>query len=207
MERKRDWKMSRLYSLLAVILALAELALVMLSWLLSAMMTEGVRSLLSSGGIRWFFGQFTALIATPLLVWIVLLSMALGCLWQSGLHGSLAASLSSRLSYRERVALRTVAVLLVAYVGVVVALTAIPHAVLLSATGQLFPSAFSRALVPIVSFGIGLMSVVFGLMSGRFESSEDVVEAISYGIRQTAPLFLIYVLAIQFYESLRFVFC
>ena len=207
MERKRDLKMSRLYSLLAVILALAELALVMLSWLLSAMMTEGVRSLLSSGGIRWFFGQFTALIATPLLVWIVLLSMALGCLWQSGLHGSLAASLSSRLSYRERVALRTVAVLLVAYVGVVVALTAIPHAVLLSATGQLFPSAFSRALVPIVSFGIGLMSVVFGLMSGRFESSEDVVEAISYGIRQTAPLFLIYVLAIQFYESLRFVFC
>jgi aminobenzoyl-glutamate transport protein len=206
MERKKNRNLSSFYGPLVVALVLAEVVLVLLSWLLSAMMTDGVRSLLSSGGIRWFFGQFTAMIATPLLVWIVLLSMALGCLWRSRLPASLSASLSSRLSYRERVALRTVAVLLLVYVGVVVALTAIPHAVLLSATGQLFPSAFSRALVPIVAFGIGMLSVVYGLMSGRFRSSGDIVDSASYGIRQAAPLFLIYVLAVLLYESLRFVF-
>ena len=202
--------MKKLYSYLIVGLAVAELLLVLFSWLLSATMTEGVRSMLSGEGVRWFFGSFVSVLSSQWLVWLLLLSMAYGCLWQSGLLSNFRSSVSRTLSspsYRQRVALRSAAVVGTLYVIVVMALTAVPHAVLLSATGQLFPSAFSRALVPIIAFGVSLVSAVFGLMSGRFGTLYDVVSSLSYGISKTAPLFVLYVVVIQFLTSLQFVFC
>jgi len=89
---------------------------------------------------------------------------------------------------------------------VILMLTVVPHAVLLSATGQLFPSPFSRALVPILSFGLLLLSTVYGWASGRFTTFSDVIDSMAYGISQVAPLFVLYILLVQFCDSLRFVF-
>ena len=197
--------MRRLFAYLVCTLALAEVLLVLLSWILSATMTEHVHSLLSSEGIRWFFGSFSAMLASPWLVWLLLLAMAGGCLWQSGILSPLTSHLSP-LSYRHRMAFRTTVVIVGLYVVAILALTVVPHAVLLSATGQLFPSPFSRALVPIVSFGVLLASAVYGWTSGRFDSFADVIASLAYGIQQAAPLFILYVVAVQFYASLRFVF-
>ena len=177
----------------------------LLSWILSATMTEHVHSLLSSEGIRWFFGSFSAMLASPWLVWLLLLAMAGGCLWQSGILSPLTSH-PSLLTYRHRMALRTTVGIVVLYVFAILALTVVPHAVLLSATGQLFPSPFSRALVPIVSFGVLLASAVYGWASGRFSSFADVIASLAYGIQQAAPLFILYVVAVQFYASLKFVF-
>lgn len=207
---RSSMKLKRLYSYLVVGLAVAELLLVLLSWLLSATMTEGVRSMLSGEGVRWFFGSFVSVLSSQWLVWLLLLSMSGGCLWKSGLLDVFRSGVSQPLrsfSYRQRVALRSAVVTGTLYVVVVMALTVVPHAVLLSATGQLFPSAFSRALVPIVAFGVSLVSAVYGLMSGRFGTLYDVVSSLSYGITKTAPLFVLYVVVIQFLTSLRFVFC
>ena len=196
--------MKRLLAYLVLALALAEVVLVLASWLLSATMAGNVRSLLSSEGVRWFFGGFTTMLASPWLVWLVLLAMAGGCLWQSDIV-SIRLPLSS-LHYRQRVALRTALILLVIYAAAVLALTLVPHAVLLSATGRLFPSPFSRAFVPIVSFGVLLVSVAYGWASGSFRSIASIVSAMSTGIAAAAPLFILYVVFVQFYESLRFVF-
>ena len=114
--------MKRLYYHLILALAVAEVVLVLVSWLLSATLTEGVTSLLSSEGMRWFFGSFVSMLVSKWLVWLLLLSMAGGCLWQSGL---LHISLNG---YRERIAFRTTVVLFLLYVLVIVALTAVPHA-------------------------------------------------------------------------------
>jgi aminobenzoyl-glutamate transport protein len=191
--------LKRGFSYLVCLLVLAELLLVLTSWLLSATMAEGVRSLISSEGVRWFFGSFSTLLSTEWLVWLLLLAMTGGCLWQSGL-------LHPQDGYRQGVALRAAVVLLVIYVIAVLALTAVPHAVLLSATGRLLPSPFSRALVAIVSFGIILTASVYGLVSRRFTSLSDVVSSLTSGISCAAPLFLLYVLLVQFIESLLFVF-
>jgi len=43
-------------------------------------------------------------------------------------------------------------------------------------------------------------------MSGRFETLSDAVSSLSYGISKAAPLFVLYVVAIQFIASVRFVF-
>ena len=189
----------RLVAWLGCVLLLAELILILVSWLLSATMTEGVRSLLSSEGIRWFFGSFVGIMASPLLVWLLLSLIASGSLQKSGL-------LAMQQSYREKVALRSALLLLILYVAVILLLTVTPNAFLLSITGSLFPSAFSRSLVPIIAFGIVLMSISFGVMSGRINSLPAVLETLSFGISKDAELFVLYILIMQFYESLWFVF-
>ena len=189
----------RLAAWLGCVLLLAELILILVSWLLSATMTEGVRSLLSSEGIRWFFGSFVGIMASPLLVWLLLSLIAWGSLQKSGL-------LAMQQSYREKVALRSALLLLIFYVVVILLLTVTPNAFLLSITGSLFPSAFSRSLVPIIAFGIVLMSISFGVMSGRINSLPAVLETLSFGISKGAELFVLYILIMQFYESLWFVF-
>lgn len=195
------WK--RASGIIALFLLVAELLLVILSWLLSATRMEGVRSLLSSEGIRWFFGSFTDMVASPLLVWLLLGLCAWGAVRNSGILNTLHSSL---FTYRDKVALRVSLVFLVIYVVMIALLTLMPHAILLSATGSLFPSAFSRSLVPIIAFGICLVSVTFGLLSGRLRGLDDILSTLSSGIAQGANIIIIYLLFIQFYESLRFVF-
>lgn len=196
----------------ALVLLLAEVLLVILSWLLSATRMEGVRSLLSSEGIRWFFGSWQSLFASPLLVWLLLCLIAWGCLRKSGLsrcftlHASRFNPHSSPFTYRDRLALRVSLVFLVIYLVILALLTLTPHAILLSATGHLFPSAFSRSLVPVAAFGVCLVSVTFGLVSGRLHSLGDILDALSTGIARGASLIVVYLFAIQLFESFRFVF-
>ena len=200
-------------------LFLSEALLFILSWLLYATRMEGVRSLISSEGIRWFFGSWQTLFASPLLVWLLLCLIAWGCLRKSGLiklftfHSSLFTSLSSLFTfhsslftYRDRLALRVSLVFLVIYLVILALLTLTPHAILLSATGHLFPSAFSRSLVPVIAFGVCLVSVTFGLVSGRLRSLADILDALSTGIAHGASLIVVYLFAIQLFESIRFVF-
>ena len=202
-----------------LVLFLSEVLLFILSWLLSATRMEGVRSLISSEGIRWFFGSWQTLFASPLLVWLLLCLIAWGCLRKSGLiklftfHSSLFTSLSSLFTfhsslftYRDRLALRVSLVFLVIYLVILALLTLTPHAILLSATGHLFPSAFSRSLVPVIAFGVCLVSVTFGLVSGRLRSLADILDALSTGIAHGASLIVVYLFAIQLFESIRFVF-
>lgn len=192
-------KINRCLGITALVLLISELVLFLLSWILSATMTEGVRSLLSSEGIRWFFGSFTYVLASPLLVWLILALIALGCLQKSGL-------LSMHQTYREKVALRVALAFLIFYIVIILLLTAFPHAILLSATGALFPSAFSHSLVPVIAFGIVVFSIIFGLMSGRISTLAEIMTVLSFGIQKGAPLFIVYILLIQLNESLWFVF-
>lgn len=186
--------------LLYVALVLAELLLMLLSWILSAAMPmSGVRSMLSGEGIRWFLGHFAHELATPLLVWLLLLAMAYGSICRCGIF-------EDRSSYRSRRALWLSALYLIIYIGVVVLMVVMPHAVLLSATGDLWPSPFSASLVPVTAFGLLSAGVIYGVVAGTFLSFSDVYNALLHGIRQSAPLLLFYVLAAQLYCSLRFVF-
>ena len=189
----------RLIALACVAFGVAELLLVILSWLLSATRLDGVRSLISSESIRWFVGEFTYTLASPLLVWLLLALVALGCLQRSGL-------MSRGRGYRDRVALRVSLSFIIIYVVIICLLTLMPHAILLSVTGSLFPSAFSRALVPIICFGVGVLSISFGMVSGRLHTLTDILDALTFGLQQGAPLIILYIMFFQFYASLLFVF-
>jgi aminobenzoyl-glutamate transport protein len=188
-----------------LVLFLVEAVLILLSWILSATGMEGVRSLLSSEGIRWFFGDFTRMVGSPLLVWLILLLMAVGSFQRSGLTLLVRIDRWRKLSYRDRTALRVAIILLVLYIAAILLLTIFPHAILLSASGSLFPSPFSRSIMPFTAFGIALLSIAFGMISGRMQSLSDILGALCYGLQKGAPLLVLYIFCIQFYESLRFV--
>ena len=133
----------RILAYTAFILSVLMVALVFTSWLLSAMMREGiVRSILTSEGVRWFFSSFVDNLASPFLVWLVLVSFAVNAVRSSGV-------LRCRLStYRQRVALWLVAIEMVVLVVLMLLLTLVPHAILRSVTGVLCPGPFAQSLIP-----------------------------------------------------------
>lgn len=171
----------------------------LVSWLFSAAFpVSGIRSLLSAEGLRWFFGHFAKSMATSLLVWLLLLAMAYGVLVRCGV-------LRLDKSYRVSRARLMTFILLLIYVGVIILMVAVPHAVLLSATGSLWPSPFSHALIPFLAFGIISLGAFYGIIAGSFNTLADVYDAVLYGLRQSAPFLLFYVLLMELYQSLLFI--
>ena len=171
----------------------------LVSWLLAAAIpTSGVRSLLSSEGLRWLLGHFSDMLGTPILLCLLLLLMAYGSLKGCGI-------LHFKSSYRHSRALIITFMLAVFYVGAIVLLVMMPHAVLLSATGSLWPSPFSAAIVPLLAFGVTLLSAVYGYVADSYRTMSDVYQSLIDGIREGAPWLLFYVLSGQIYYSLKFI--
>ena len=169
--------------------------LVLVSWVLSVTTDEKVRSLISGEGIRWFLGNVNDILLSPILVWMLLLSLAFGCLRRAFKNYPL---------HRSKGFLWAFAFLLV-YVIVILLLTITPHAILLSATGSLSHSPFTRALAQLLTVGLLLFAAVYGVVTNAFRSLGEIVESMVSGIQQAAPLLFLYLMFIQFYESLLFV--
>lgn len=184
-----------------------QVFLVLMSWIVnSTMPTLPVRSLLSSEGIRWFLGNFVSNLSTPFLVWMLLLSVAWGELKESGMQKALSMLFKKRkLMYRQRFALWVVLLLLMVYVAFIGFLTCAPHAILLSSTGDLFPSSFSASIVPIIAFGISFLSISYGVISGAQAKLTDIFRGLTAGGASVLPFGLLYILAAQLYFSLSFV--
>lgn len=192
-------------SYIALLLAVAMVLLILLSWIWAAVMPEAnVRSLLSSEGIRWFFGHFVDNMATPLLVWLVLITIAHGTVSQCGIVSSLM--LKHQRNYRERFALRVVIVETLIFVAVMILLTALPQAILLSVTGNLFPSSFSASIVPVICFILVADGITFGVLSGVYTTLDEVFRGMTHSFRHSGSVFLLYILVAQLYYSVRFVF-
>ena len=190
---------NRILPYVALMLILAQLLLVLGSWILSAALPmSGIRSMLSGEGIRYFLGHFADLMATPLLVWLLLLAMAYGV----GLHSGICHATHSFRSSRARL----IALLFAAaYLTVVLLMTVTPHAVLLSASGTLWPSPFSASLVPLTAFGLAMVAAVYGIVAGTITSLADIYESFVDGIRRAAVLLPICLLFVLIYESLCFI--
>ena len=192
---------SKICAYAMLLLALAQVILVLLSWLITAAMPDVFpRSMLSPEGIRWFFGSFTDNLESPWLVWLLLISIAWGTLQGSGiLH-------YDRTIYRHRNALRLVSVEFVLFLSVILLLTIVPHAILLNVMGGIEASSFSRSILPYICLAIIVMSLSFGVVSNRFMGVEAIGETLSDGIRQAAAYFVIYILVNQVYSSIEYLF-
>ena len=190
---------NKIFAWIGLLLCLSQVVLVLVSWVLTAAMPDDyARSLLSPEGIRWFFGRFVSNLSSPVLVWLLLGSIAFGAVHKSGvLH-------YDRSEYRQRVAMRLALFELTLFVLVMLLLILVPHAILLNVMGGLFPSSFSNSIIPYVCFAILVMSISYGLMSFRLKTKEDVFEAMAAGVGYLAPLFVVYVLASQLYHSILY---
>ena len=202
-----------------LVLVTAQLALILLSWLITAAFPElPIRSLLSSEGVRWFFGSFTANQLTPLLAWFITAVMAVGACVRSRLWAAFCTKMSGLLHrrdstdgrqglhYRERIGLRLALAEFMVYVVIMLLLTIVPHAILLSVTGELFPSAFSSSLIPSLSFVLIVMSLSYGVASGTVDSVARMHRILVGGLEAGARIVPAYVIGVQLYMSLLYVF-
>lgn len=193
--------MKRYIPKLFLLLLGAQLLLFLASWLTAAVAPQWqLRSLLSSEGLRWFFGSFVDNITTPALTWLLLAAMAVGVWQELGVR-------SEELGVRSGLRLSPVVWAELALIVVVmVLLTAVPHAILLSATGTLFPSSFSRSIVPVASFAAIVCGITVGITNDRLHSLADVYRALTAGLRSVAVLLPLYIVAAELVASLLFVF-
>ena len=199
-------RLTRSASLVVAALALAQLLLFLLSWLIVAARPDTpMRSLLSNEGIRWFFGSFVDNVSTPPLAWLVLLAMAMGAV-----EGSMIVKVWRKgrksWTYRQTFAFRIVLLLAVIFILMVTLLAFIPHAPLLSATGSLAHSPFSHSLIPVLAGVISVTAITFGLLTAAMRSVEDVVSAMAQGISQCSWLILCFIFASELFYSIAYVF-
>ena len=200
------------WSLLVIILSGAQVALVLGSWLWSAANPESsIRAILSDGGIRWFFGSFVANLSSPLLAWILLLDIGAGACVYSGLWKAVSSVVcrsgcpktAEATRYRSGIIAASVAVVVEA---VVILLLVLPrNAILLSATGHLFPSSFSVSLIPIVAFMLLTAAIAYGLFCGIFHSYSDVVRCVLHGGNNLKVVLAVYILAMELWQMAVYV--
>ena len=185
---------------LALSLGIAEVVVILVSWLLTAAMPESfTHSLTSPEGIRWFTGHFVDHLTSVWLVWLVLISITIGVVKQSRvLH-------FDPTQYRQRTALRLMLIELCISAGIMLALTLLPHAILLNAVGTLFPGPFTHSLIPYICFSVMVMSMSYGIMSESIKGISQVYDAMNQGIRLLSPCFLFYILVMQLYTSILYV--
>ena len=201
-------KLKRLFKLniafITCSLLLLQIMVVILSWMIKTIYPEfNGRSLLSGEGVRWFLGNFTNNVASNILVWIILIGLSWGAIRSSNILQVFKRS--HTLSYRERLGLRIVLIEIMIWFTVIALLSFIPHAAMLSITGQLFPSSFSKSIVPLITFIALFSSITYGLIIGRLRKGNLIIEALSNGIKQIAPYIIIYIILIQLIYSIKFV--
>ncbi len=199
----------KLYYKTCTVVALTACALqallMVLSWLLTAANPDWyMRSMLGGEGLRWLFGHFTENMQSPLLVWLLLSGAAYGTMKGSGIVGDIRKKRNN--DYRTRIALQVVVWEAVAMAAVLALLTLMPHAILLSAVGKLFPSSFTSGLVPLLAFAVGVMSLTYGFMVGKLKTVYDAFLLMSGGVAAIAPLAVVYVFVAELYHSILFVF-
>ena len=199
---------SKYWAWTAFVLAVLYLLLILVSWIISSADPQiNIHSLLSSEGIRWMMGHFAENLATPVLVWLLLSAIAYGVYRTSGLMCAITDVIHGRkLPYRQRFAFMVTMIIIGMIVLVVLILTCTPHAILLSVTGSLFNSSFSRALIPIIAFAVTVASIVFGSLSASYQSVEQVFRGMTAGISAILPLLVVYVFAAQLIQSVIYVF-
>ena len=160
--------------------------------------------MLSSDGIRWMFGNFISNLTSPVIVWILLLAMAFGAVYKSGLH--LLFDKSLKRQYRQLFGLKVVLAELCVYFIIISWLAFGPQAMLLGVTGHLYPGVFSQSIVAQISFLLILVSITYGGINAKIKAMDDVYDMLTVGLASSAPILLLYILGKQLFCSLLFVF-
>lgn len=196
--RRYNSRVCRLLGGATLTLLAMQLLMVFVSWLITAAAPEAaVHSLLSSEGVRWFFAHFTRNLHSPVLVWLILVAVA---------GGSMARAYQAHRSSPSRTAMHVVIVELALFVVVLLMLSVVPHALLLSVTGSLFPSSFSDGVLAFVCLAITVCSLTYCIVGKQVDSVGEAYDVLCDGVRFSSVLIPIYIVAAQLYHSLLFVF-
>ena len=191
MERSLQW--------LPLIAVAAVLVLVLFSWL-GNVNGLGLVSLLSDEGIRWTFSHLVENFSNSPVLLLMLSTVALGGVGESGLFNVGSKGLSLK---QGRALLITLFVAALMATGLLM-FVFMPGSVLLSATGSMVDSPLSKGLPAFVVVCVIVLSVVYGLLSGRYLSLSDIVASHTGLTRYCAPFFFHAFVAAQLVALLKY---
>ncbi len=208
MQMMNRHKIKNFFSSCISLLLAAELILILFSWIISSIFPESnVHSLLGSEGIRWLLGHYTDNLCNTPLVYLLLISIAYGMYKRSGIQQCInKCFVGTKLSYRERISLIIIVIEIILAIVVIILLSCIPNAILLSVSGDLFPSSFSQSIVPMLSMFLLLIGTTSGIILSKIQSVNEWVAAMTDGLRAGAPIILLYLFFMQFAYTIQFVF-
>lgn len=189
-----NYRKSLMPSVLCLLL-FCEAMLFPLSWIIStAWQDSGVVSLLSPDGIRWFIGSHAKLLATPYIIWIILIGISAGILQGSKLTKP-----------KKGFALQFTILVFLLQLAAIILLAFTPHAVLLSATGRLLGSSFSAGAIPMLCFVTCTCAITYGTLDSRYTTLRQLYLAALNGISMATPYILLYILVAQLYFSIGYI--
>lgn len=191
----------------ATVFFLLTVAVALFSWIGSIYGLEKVQSLLSPEGIRWELRHAVEnFVRTPALGIVMILFIGCGIAVRSGIMVTLGKVIKrgKQVSRKEKRALVLASCLLFVYIIMIVCTTFAPWTILRSVTGSLTNSPFQKGIYYLVSFGIGLLGVVFGYASGRFRDDKDIIKGMSCLFSRFADYFVILFFIVQFFSSLMY---
>lgn len=169
-----------------------------------------VNNLLSSEGLRWSFLNVMSNVLKEPLVYLVSFLMAFGAYKRSGLQTALWRLFTGLrgvpLSFRQKRALWFVLLLTVLFVSLMLLLVFSPQGILVSVTGRIFPSPFSRGMVPACMVAVVLISVTYGVVGNTLRTFHEVMQSVYCGLGEYAGWVLVYMLGAQFYACLMYIF-
>ena len=173
------------------------------------MPSSDIRTLLNESGVRWFFGSFVRnLLNTSLLAWLILLDISCGACKRCGLWKAVRQLIQKKnnLDNLQKRGLLSATELIIFEMAVMALLILPKHAILLSVTGELYPSSASVSLIPILSFMLLSSSIYFGLISGTIHGYMDTVSAVLNGGRNLKIILCFYVLVIELIAISKYIF-
>lgn len=192
---------------------MAELAVHMVLMIVSLVLFSAgypVNNVLSAEGIRWAFLHCITNVRQDLLIYLLAFFMMKGAFRSSGLdqalYGLIAGSHHVPFSFRQRRALWIVLILFLLFTVSLLLLFLLPQGVLVSVTGNFFPSAYSSGMVVTVMLALSLISIVYGVISNTLRTLREIVHAAYAGIGDDAGWVLVYMLGMQTYACFLYIF-
>ncbi|MDR0976244.1 MAG: AbgT family transporter [Prevotellaceae bacterium] len=167
---------------------------------------QRIMSLLSSEGLRWSLRNIVSNFTNfPPLGWGIVILFGVGIIIHSGCIDAIVRSARHiRLSHRERRSLALAVVVELVYILLVLLSTFSPWGIFLSIAGGLEHSPFLEGLLFLISFGIGLVGMVYGFASGRYRNDKDVAAGMAYLMRLQVGYLVVIFFAAQFFAALSY---
>ncbi len=193
-------KLTIAFARITFFLLLLQLLLILFSWMADVMQWCTVESLLKPAGIRWMLSRYCDNLASPVLVWLLLIACTYGVVKTNRQTKAWADK------YQRRMAMMICSAVGVLMLGKIILLAFVPHAVMLSITGRLLPSPFLDSLIPMLCIDIILLSWIYGGIVGCIRSLKDAFSSLVLGISYFAPIVVLYLVVAQLIYSFKYVF-
>lgn len=108
------------------------------------------------------------------------------------------------LSHREKRSLIISSAVGTLFLAVIMWLTFSSIGLFRGVSGELLRSPFIMGALVVLSSGLGLTGLIYGLSSGRYRNQLDVVKGLTVGVRQLSVFFVIVFFAAQFFACLAY---